>query len=602
MKNTQHFTPNDFAHDVVATTLSPIITGKTNEQILSIRVVDPSVGDGQIIIEVIKYIANRLIQNDPNIQVEHAIEMVVSCCVYGVDIDHVVVKKTIDRILRLKKNDHIERAISEHFKCSDALIEFDWSQWPKFDSVIGNPPFLGGSKISGAFGTEYLKKLKRKYPGSGGTTDLSAYFFRLAHGITKTYATIGFIATNTISQGDTRKTGLQWLLNNGCTIYNATRSRPWPGAAAVTISIVHLAKGRSAQIESLEVLLDEKPASDINSRLNPKPERKDPKRLGSNESKSFLGSKIYGQGFLLSPEEREELIAADRKNGERIFPYIGGKEVNTSPTQDFHRYVINFGQMSLEEASNWPDLVRIIREKVKPERDKLPPKNPWNRDVTKRWWQFRAERVGLKRAIQDLPRCLVTAQVTKHLCFSFQPADRIFSQKLFAFPFDDYAHFALLQSRIHEAWTWLLSSTMKTDLNYSATDCFENFPFPEASRLNERSRLERVGRRVYEARSRFMVETDQGLTKTYNALKDPECRDPRVERLRELHWEMDREVLAAYGWEDISAPAYGVTCEKFNDEIINRLFDLNSIRHREENKLDIDPEHNRCQLSMNFNG
>lgn len=553
------------ASEIVRKTLDPVVASMDAADYHTIRVCDPACGDGVFLIEAIRYLLDLM-------PLRESVE-----CVYGADIDS-------SGIIHASQNMVNEFGSCSNLRCAESLLDFDWSQWPKFDAVIGNPPFLGGHKISGVFGTEYLKNLKRKYPGSGGTTDLSAYFFRLAHGITKNCATIGLIATNTISQGDTRKTGLQWLVNNGCTIYDATRSRPWPGAAAVTVSVVHLAKCVPVRAVENAKTLDGHPVDAINSRLRGKPERSDPKRLGSNESKSFLGSKIYGQGFLLSPEEREELIAVDRKNGERIFPYIGGKEVNTSPTQDFHRYVINFGQMSLEEASNWPDLVRIIREKVKPERDKLT-KNAIGLKRREFWWRYGSHAQNLYRAIQDLPRCLVTACVSKHVLFSFQPSNRVFSHKLFAFPFDDYAHFALLQSRIHEAWTWLLSSTMNTDLNYSDTDCFENFPFPEASRLSERSGVERVGRRVYEARARFMVETDQGLTKTYNALKDPECRDPRVERLRELHWEMDREVLAAYGWEDISVPAYGVTCEKFNDEIIDRLHGLNMEQYRQEKNV-----------------
>ena len=160
------------------------------------------------------------------------------------------------------------------------------------------------------------------------------------------------------------------------------------------------------------------------------PERPDPQKLEANSNKSFQGSIVLGMGFTLTPQERDELIARDKKNAERIFPYIGGKEVNASPTQDFHRYVINFGQMSLEEAEKWPDLLQIVRENVKPERDKN------NRlQYKKYWWHHGGKRPALYKAIQGLPRCLVTSCVSKHLVFSFQPPDRVFSHKLFVFPF-----------------------------------------------------------------------------------------------------------------------------------------------------------------------
>ena len=88
-----------------------------------------------------------------------------------------------------------------------------------------------------------------------------------------------------------------------------------------------------------------------------------------------------------------------------------------------------------------------------------------------------------------------------------------------------------------------------------------------------------------------MVDTDQGLTKTYNALKDPECDDERVLELRRLHEEMDRAVLEAYGWSDIEVPPYcpmneeeESALEAFNDEVIDRLYVLNAERAAEEER------------------
>jgi hypothetical protein len=149
--------------------------------------------------------------------------------------------------------------------------------------------------------------------------------------------------------------------------------------------------------------------------------------------------------------------AATPRNAARIFPYLGGEEVNTSPTQSFDRYVISFGQMPLDEAERWPDLIRIVREKVKPERDKLKD----NTDGLFRknhWWQFGRWTPALYAAIAPLERCLVTARVSMHLILSFQPTDRIFSDALYVFPLRIASAFAVLQSRIHEPWARLLSS------------------------------------------------------------------------------------------------------------------------------------------------
>ena len=89
-----------------------------------------------------------------------------------------------------------------------------------------------------------------------------------------------------------------------------------------------------------------------------------------------------------------------------------------------------------------------------------------------------------------------------------------------------------------------------------------------------------------------MRETDQGLTKTYNALKDPACTGERVLDLRKLHEEMDRAVLDAYGWTGIPVPPFCPISEvdraalrAFEDEVIDRLYLLNAERAGEEQRL-----------------
>jgi len=130
--------------------------------------------------------------------------------------------------------------------------------------------------------------------------------------------------------------------------------------------------------------------------------------------------------------------------------------------------------MGLEEAEDWPDLLSIVRERVKPERDKNKRDN-----YRLKWWKFGETQPGLYKAIAPLERCLVTARVTKHLSFSFQPTDLVFSEALYVFPLDSYTAFTALQSRVHEPWTRQLSSSLEERLRYAASDCFDTFPFPK---------------------------------------------------------------------------------------------------------------------------
>ena len=100
-----------------------------------------------------------------------------------------------------------------------------------FDAIVGNPPFLGGIKISGAMGgnvREWLSGVLAK-GGSGGRADLVAYFFLRATSLLQRNGDLGLIATNTVAQGDSREVGLDAMVAGGFTITRAIQSRPMAG-------------------------------------------------------------------------------------------------------------------------------------------------------------------------------------------------------------------------------------------------------------------------------------------------------------------------------------------------------------------------------------
>jgi hypothetical protein len=475
---------------------------------------------------------------------------------------------------------------------ADPLARGEVNRAAYFDAFVGNPPFAGKNGISETGGPGYLEWLQEVHEGAHGNADLSAHFFRRADMLLGAHGTIGLIATNTIGQGDTRSTGLQRLVvERGYVIYDATRNLPWPEAgAAVTVSVVHLARGSAAEVVREMRLHDPDPdggdgvvtrrAGAINSRLRPTPERADPKPLKENAGLCFQGSIVLGMGFVLTHEERHALVSKDPRNGERIFPYIGGEEVNTNPDQGFDRWVINFGQMELSKAERWPDLLAIVRDRVKPERDTQ--KDHGSRTC---WWQFLRTRPELYSAIRSLPRCLVTSQTAKHLIVSWQPTNRIFTTKVVAFTATSDTIFATMQSRVFSTWAWLVGSTMKTDLSFTS-DCFETFPFPAGSPTRTVPALDAVGEDLHRVRANRMATSACGLTNTYNELRDPENRSRDVEHLRQLHEQLDRTVLDAYGWHDIEVPPYAdiptraarLQRESFENEVIDRLFTLNAER------------------------
>jgi hypothetical protein len=462
------------------------------------------------------------------------------------------------------------------------------------DAFVGNPPFAGKNAISDTNGRTYVEWLLIIHPGSHGNADLVAHFFRRADALLGHHGTIGLIATDTIAEGDTRTTGLGWLVRNGASIYDARRGLLWGGDANVAVAVVHLGKGAPARAIPAR-RLNGGIVGAVNSRLRTGRERADALPLAVEAEVRFCGCKIYGEGFVLTSQERGALLAKNSRNAERIFPLINGEEFNVSPEQGFTRYVINLGQYALEEAERWPDLMAIVREKVKPERDTAKD-NADGAHRKKYWWQFAQPRPELFRAIRKHERCLVNPEVSKHLVFAFQPTDRVFSHTLHVYELFTWSSLAVLQSRAHEAWARLLSSSYGSSttsgrvLRYSASECFETFPFPTTDPRSPVSSLETIGERLYTARAQYMLDNQVGLTVTYNRLKDPTCADPRIIELRRLHEELDRAVLAAYGWSDIVVPPYGTpttaeekrAVEAFEDEVIDRLFALNAQRAEEE--------------------
>jgi hypothetical protein len=227
-----------------------------------------------------------------------------------------------------------------------------------------------------------------------------------------------------------------------------------------------------------------------------------------------------------------------------IQPYLGGEEILNDPAHRHYRYVINFGGMTESEARRWPQLMAVIEAKAKPHRLRQS-----DAGARERWWQFARRCGAFQSAARGLDQCLVHPNLSGHLAFAFVSRDVVVGAPHNLLTFGDYSTFALLQSRTHEVWARLFGSSMKDDLRYTPSDCFQTFPF--ARKWREIGQLETAGRHYYEFRADLMVRSAEGLTKTYNRFHDPDERCPEILRLRRLHAEMDRAVLDAYDWTDI---------------------------------------------------
>lgn len=453
---------------------------------------------------------------------------------------------------------------------------------PGFDAIVGNPPFAGKNTMTQANVSGYPHWLKEVHPQSHGNSDLVAHFFRRAFFLLRDGGAMGLIATNTIAQGDTRSTGLRWICENGGDIYDARPRVKWARAAAVVVSVIHIHNGAFPGAKRISG----RPVEHITAFLFESGGHADPAPLTANAERSFVGTYLLGMGFTFDDHDSKgeatplasmrRLLTLDPKNREIIFPYIGGEEINTSPTHAHHRYAINFRDWPLRRADigeswadadedrrrslrrqpvvpldypdpvadDWPDLVTLLRLKVKP--DRLRGKRKARRE---RWWQHGDRQPGLYRALRPLTRTLATARVSQHRAFTFLPSNLLFSDAVIVFPIDTFSAFSFLQAQSHEIWSRFFGSTLGDGSRYTPSDSFESFSFP--ANWDADPRVEPIGREYYEHRARLMVANHEGLTRTYNRFHDPDEDDGAILHLRRLHDAMDRIVLDAFGWSDI---------------------------------------------------
>ena len=516
------------------------------------------------------------------------------------------------RVVDLATHFERRRLLSEYVESKAvSLIPFHWGlefpevfgrEDPGFDSIIGNPPYAGKNTIAAGNPPNYINWLQTVHDGAHGNADLVAHFFRRAYSLLRSFGTLGLIATNTIRQGDTRATGLRFIRETGGTIYKAVTRYKWPGEAAVIVSVIHILRGNYTG----RATLNGRSVDVITAFLFDQGRDDDPAPLAENANRSFIGSYPLGMGFTFDDTDKKgvastlammnELLRKDPRNAERIKPYLGGEEVLTDPFQRPHRYIIDFQSMTLDEASVWPDLLAIVRDNVKPEREKK------QADQRDKWWLFLRRRPALYRSIASFDRVLVKPQTSSQFAFAFVPNNIVYDQTLILIALESFAAFAVLQSRVHEIWSSFFGPTLEDRGRYAPEDVFQTFPFPNGWDTSDL--LCDVGERYHVSRSRFMSERNEGLTKVYNRLHNPLETAADIVELRNLHDEVDRTVLKAYGWADVWQPASFLPERDGADDggdlkltwpsvtrelILARLLELNGQRGEDEARRGISP-------------
>ena len=500
----------------------------------------------------------------------------------------------------LKKFEFIENIISLMENNSNRLPDFankildgrnplHWNltfpeimQQGGFDAIIGNPPFLGGQKISGNLGKKYLDWIKKTlFPDKRGSADLCVFFMRRFYDLINFNGLAGFLATDTLVQGVAQVIGTDWLITNNATIFRAKQKQRWPGTANLNFVQIWFSKKKWLG----KYFLNGKEVKRISSAL--KIERSvvgKPYKLEVNKLKSFQGSSAR-LPFFITTTEAQELIDKDPRNNNVLFPVLRGNDFVSHPNQECSSWIINFFDWPFQTnenysnseqcASAYPDCIKILQERLKPE------------DLIKdSWWIHYRNVMQLYQTINNFPRVLFHAAIAKYVIFEFVPSNVMFAGPNIVFAYEDYNNFAILQSQVHNIWAWEYGSTRGDGLRYTSSAIFDTFPFP-----TEKLGLKDVGRNFQQFRQQYLKTKNIGLTDTHNKIHNKNCKEGDIKQMRELSIEMDKAVVNAYGWDDLILEYdFRNTEQGFRfslpestcNEILDRLLVLNHTRHAEE--------------------
>lgn len=509
-------------------------------------------------------------------------------------------------------------------------------QYGGFDCILGNPPYLGGTKISTSYGVEFLNYLYTHYNDASNRCDFVAYFVRRDFQIIKKAGLLALITTDAITSGDTLKGSLISISNQGGEIFFAVKSIPWPGKAATNVSLFSIGKDSLGKTK----ILNGKNVIGITPKLEEGDNFLMPFPISDSGKLNYsLGIKTYNSGFIIDKQQFDFLTKKSPENKKVIHQWIDGDYLNNAFEINPDNYVINLNTHELSDAiESYKDVIDYLKVSVKPERDVLGNEKEWDKKFKKYWWQHADKRVSFFSELSKNENYFVIQRAAKYLNFTQVKSDIQFSDNIVGL-LTNWFQIAILQSSLHSDWAWYYSKkTGGSTVRYSTKSCLDTFPFPIKVSTDKKS-LECIGESYHNHRKQLMFQIQLGLTKTYNLFHSDTLRAVTaaeagledkafeklvgkeaaqlrkhlaktpgtipfneavagIEKLRKLHVQMDEAVLEAYGWQDIQLRHnfYEVDYLPENDrirytihpdarkEVLKRLLELNHQIHEEEVK------------------
>ncbi len=472
---------------------------------------------------------------------------------FGIDTDPFAVELARVTVMIARKVAHDRLSLKERQLPLDNLdkniVQADalFTPWPEADAIIGNPPFLGGKRLREGLGSDYVERLYMAFPGQQNFGDICCYWFRLAHDALGGSGRAGLVGTNMIRRGYNRKASLDYILDHGGYIFDATSSQPWSGQANVYVSIVNWGKQRP-----LSPRLDGAEVNEINSRLDRGVDASQSAKLLANGCVSFIGAQPTGKGFEVPKVLASEWIGMDARNTEVLKPLTTAGGLTRNILGHGRTCIIDFDNKSIEEAEKYALPFEHVKAYVRPER--LSSKN---KDLHVTWWLHWRSRQAMRRAIKEANGAFAIPCHSKWVIPLCLEHGSLANNSTTVIACADFYVLGLITSSVHRIWLNAQKSTLEDRIRYTPTTCFETFPFPQLVTAEQADAIRQQMIELNDYRNAWMVEKQKGITEMYNRYFD----EP-ASKLRQLHDGLDALVLSAYGWNA-------------KDDVLTNLLDLN---------------------------
>lgn len=404
--------------------------------------------------------------------------------------------------------------------------------------IIGNPPFLG-KKEQNANQKSDMEFVFSGIRGSGVLDYVTAWYLKAAQLIQNTKIKVGFVSTNSISQGE--QVGILWqiLFNQyQIKIHFAHQTFSWSneakGNAGVHVVIVGFAnfdtnEKRIFEYENIKGEAHEIKAKNINPFLV---EGKDitvenRKSPISNVPEIVYGSFALDDGnYTLSEEERKEIISENQSSEKLIKPFIGGQELLYSEK----RYCLWLADAEPNEIKGNSKIKERV-EAVKKWRSSS------NRPTTKKLADTPTLFAEVRQPKTNyLAFPTLSSENRKYIPIAFLSPNIIASNQLYVLPNATLFHFGILTSTMHMTWIKSVCGRLESRYRYSASIVYNNYPFPEKPTDGQIKAIEEKAQAVLDARASF---PNRSLAELYDPLTMPPA-------LIKAHNELDKAVDLAY--------------------------------------------------------